>query len=178
MSTGEIVLRTARLVLTSISASDFAAARAIASDARVMACLGGAQSDAECRAWLERQLAHWRAHGFGRFRVDAGDRCVGFAGLRDCDHPPGPGVELAWRLAFDEWGKGYATEAARVCIEHGFSELGLREVVAVTTIGNARSRAVMTRLGMQHVPEQTYDHPELSEGDPLRTHVVYRLRAS
>ena len=155
-------------------------ALAIGRDARVMTSLGGAQTESECERWLERQLEHWRKHGYGRFRVAVGDRGVGFVGLSRYDFDRGivPDIEIAWRLAFDAWGYGYATEAARACIEHGFSELGLHEVVAVTSAGNVRSRAVMARLGMQHVPEQTFEHPELPESDPLRTHVVYRLSSS
>jgi len=174
------VLRTARLVLSPISPRDLGLALAIGRDSRVMASLGGVHTEAECERWLERQLEHWREHGYGRFRVDAESRGVGFVGLsrRDFDRGIVPGVELAWRLAFDAWGHGYATEAARACVEHGFSELGLHEVIAVTSVGNARSRAVMARLGMQHAPEQTFEHPELPEGDPLRTHVVYRLSAA
>ena len=178
MARGQGTIRTARLVLTPLLPSDFAAAYAVASDARVMAHLGGAQSEGECAAWLDRQLAHWRAHGYGRYRVEADERVIGFVGLRHFDAPPSSGVELAWRIAFEEWGKGYATEAARACIEQGFAVLGLEELIARTSSGNLRSRAVMLRLGMRHVPERTYEELEFPEGDPLRTHVVYCLRAS
>lgn len=178
MARVEPVIRTARLVLTPIAAGDFTAAYAIASDARVMEQLGGAQSEPECTAWLERQLEHWRKHGYGRFRVDADERAVGFIGLRHFADPQLSGVELAWRLAFAEFGNGYATEAARACIEHGFSKLGFEQLVARTSIGNTRSRAVMHRLGMHQAPDLSYEEPEFPQGDPRRTHVVYLLRAS
>jgi ribosomal-protein-alanine N-acetyltransferase len=47
--------------------------------------------------------------------------------------------------------------------------------VSFTAEGNARSRAVMERLGMHHDPREDFDHPRLAEGDPLRRHVLYRL---
>ena len=53
--------------------------------------------------------------------------------------------------------------------------LGLEEVVSFTTAGNARSRAVMARLGMRYDPADDFDHPRLAPGHPLRRHVLYRV---
>jgi ribosomal-protein-alanine N-acetyltransferase len=58
----------------------------------------------------------------------------------------------------------------------GFDELGLDEIVALTTSANARSRRVMERLGMTHDPADDFEHPVLPEGHPIRRHVLYRLR--
>jgi len=86
-----------------------------------------------------------------------------------------PAVDVAWRLAPPYWGRGYATEAAKVALDYGFDELGLKEIVAPTIPANRRSRRVMERLGMTRTPEDDFDHPRLPEG-PLRRHVLYRLR--
>ncbi len=37
--------------------------------------------------------------------------------------------------------------------------LGLDEIVAFTAAGNARSLAVMRRLGMRNDPKDDFDHP-------------------
>jgi hypothetical protein len=34
----------------------------------------------------------------------------------------------------------------------------------------------MERLGMTHDPSDDFEHPLLASGDPLRSHVPYRLR--
>jgi hypothetical protein len=34
----------------------------------------------------------------------------------------------------------------------------------------------MERLGMSRDPAEDFDHPNRPEGDPLRRHVLYRLR--
>jgi RimJ/RimL family protein N-acetyltransferase len=175
-----IELQTPRLTLRPLRRGDLNAVVTLGADARVMNSLGGTWSHAECRAWLERQLAHLEQHGYGRCLVTRNADFVGFVGLSRFDFDRGivPGVEVAWRLAFAEWGKGYATEAARAVLDHGFAQLGLREIIGVTQIDNARSRRVMDRLGMRHAPDETFAHPSLPIGDPLRTHVVYRLSAA
>ena len=86
-----------------------------------------------------------------------------------------PCIEIGWRLAFDYWGHGYATEAACAARDYGFRQLGLREIVSFTVTANQRSRKVMERIGMTHFPEDDFHHPLLPEGHPLRYPVLYRL---
>jgi RimJ/RimL family protein N-acetyltransferase len=87
-----------------------------------------------------------------------------------------PCVEVGWRLAYDHWGRGYATEAARAAIEFGFTNAGLDQIVSFTVPVNRRSRRVMERVGMTHSPADDFDHPNLAEGHRLRRHVLYRLQ--
>jgi ribosomal-protein-alanine N-acetyltransferase len=129
---------------------------------------------------IERIEAGFGQCGFGLWAVEvrSSGELAGFTGLAV---PPFeahfmPAVEVGWRLARPAWGHGYATEAARAALEFGFGEAGLGEVVSLTTAGNRRSRAVMERLGMTRDPGDDFEHPALAEGDPLRRHVLYRLR--
>jgi len=171
------VLHSARLELRPLTADDLALVLALNSDPQVMTPLGGALSPAAVSAWLDRQIAHFGKHGYGRYVVSRGRAFVGLVGLSRTDFESGivPGVEIAWRLALEHWGRGYATEAARAAIEEGFVHYGLDEVIAVTSVGNERSRRLMARLGMTHSERDSFDHPKLAAGDPLRRHVVYRL---
>ena len=84
-------------------------------------------------------------------------------------------VEVGWRLAREHWGQGYATEAARAWLAHGFGAMDVPEIVAFTAPANARSQAVMRRLGMRHDPARDFEHPALPEGHPLRPHLVYAI---
>jgi RimJ/RimL family protein N-acetyltransferase len=127
-------------------------------------------------------LAHFRAElderGWGWWAVEvaATGEFVGFAGLDPVDEElPFPGVEVGWRLARWAWGRGYATEAGRACLDHGFDALGLDEILAITAAGNERSRAVMRRLGMTYDPADDFEDPTVEAG-PLRHSVVYRIR--
>jgi RimJ/RimL family protein N-acetyltransferase len=67
-------------------------------------------------------------------------------------------VEIGWHLHPDSWGHGYATEAARAVLAHGF-DAGLPEIVAVSHTDNHASQQVMRRLGMEDrgVVEKWYD---------------------
>ena len=78
-----------------------------------------------------------------------------------------------WRLAFQYWGKGFASEAAKGALRVAFQSLALPEVVAFTTIHNRRSRAVMERLGMQE--SGIFEHPQVPESNALRLHCLYRI---
>jgi RimJ/RimL family protein N-acetyltransferase len=176
----DLNLRTARLLLQPVGFGDLEEAVRLGGDERVMASFAGVHSAEVSGAWLEREVAHWQAHSFGRFHVSCAGAFVGFVGLTRYELDAGivSGVEVAWRLAFDAWGNGYATEAARAVIGDGFGRVGLRDVIAITTPGNGRSLRVMERLGMTPCPDETFEHPGLPPGHPLRTHVLYRLLAS
>jgi RimJ/RimL family protein N-acetyltransferase len=69
-------------------------------------------------------------------------------------------VEIGWHLHPDSWGHGYATEAARAVLAHGFGH-GLPEIIAVTHPGNEPSQNVCRKLGMEHrgIVEKWYDGP-------------------
>ena len=82
-----------------------------------------------------------------------------------------PCVEIGWRLAHHAWGKGYATEAAQACLEHG-----LKEIVSFTVPQNLRSRRVMEKLGMTYDEQENFAHPRLPKEHPLSIHVLYRLK--
>jgi ribosomal-protein-alanine N-acetyltransferase len=145
-----------------------------------MAAFGGSLTWEKSREWLGRLLVHWQEHRFGRFFVEDANFFVGVVGLSRTDLDAGivPDIEIAWRLAHDHWGKGYATEAAHAVITDGFCRLGIRNIVGVTTPDNMRSRRVMERLGMIPSPGETFEHPLLPRGHPMRTHLVYRLSSS
>jgi RimJ/RimL family protein N-acetyltransferase len=84
-------------------------------------------------------------------------------------------AELGYRFKRSAWGKGYATEGSRALIHKGFTELGVRRVVAETMVVNAASRRVMENAGLEYVRtfHQSWPYPiEGSEhGD-----VEYALR--
>ena len=57
--------------------------------------------------------------------------------------------EIGWAVAPAQQGHGYATEAARALLAHGFEELRLHRVIATCQPENAASVRVMEKLGMR-----------------------------
>ncbi|MEM1399417.1 MAG: GNAT family N-acetyltransferase [Pseudomonadota bacterium] len=175
-------LETERLILRHWRDSDREPFAALNADARVMEHFPSVKSRAESDGQVTRFAKHFDDHGFGLWAVEVKDGApfIGFVGLMvpHFDAPFMPCVEIGWRLAFDQWGKGYATEAARRAIDDGFTRLGLSELVSFTVEANVRSRAVMDRLGMTHDPSGDFDHPLIDKNDPTCRHVLYRLSAA
>jgi RimJ/RimL family protein N-acetyltransferase len=175
-------IRTERLLLRALTDSDRPAWAAIHADPAFMATLSPVLDRTGADALLDGVLARWDELGYGWWCVDLDSTCIGAAGLTtptwtaawmDTDRPT---VELAWRIASPHWGHGYAPEAAAAAVSYGFDVLGRDELVAFTSVGNASSRRVMAKLGMVHDPTADFDHPNVAPGDPLRRHVLYRLR--
>ncbi len=61
-----------------------------------------------------------------------------------------PQVEVGYRLQPAHWGHGYATEAARRLVEHGFEQLELGTIAAIVNVENAASNRVIQKLGFMH----------------------------
>jgi RimJ/RimL family protein N-acetyltransferase len=57
-------------------------------------------------------------------------------------------AELGYWIAVPFWGRGYATEASRALLEHGFATFGLHRVQARHFVRNPASGRVMQKLGM------------------------------
>lgn len=148
-------------------------------DPRVMEFLPSVLTREESDALAGRIIEKLTRDGFGLWAVEVVGVAdfIGFVGLNAPKFEAHftPCIEIGWRLAYEHWGHGYATEAATAVMRFGFEQLGLKEIVSFTSTANMRSRRVMERLGMSNSPADDFDHPRLPEGHPLRRHVLYRL---
>jgi RimJ/RimL family protein N-acetyltransferase len=95
------------------------------------------------REWLER--------GYGMLAVldRVTGRFLGRAGLKYWDQFDE--TEVGWALRRDAWGHGYATEAARACIDWGFASLQLPFLTAMIHPQNDASIRLAHRLGMSRL---------------------------
>ncbi len=166
-------LRSPRLLLRRWRPADRAPFAALNADPEVMRYFPAPLSPAESDALVDRIEAAFEREGWGLWALEerATGAFLGFTGVARVGFEAHftPAVEVGWRLARAAWGRGYATEAARTALEHA----ALDAVVSFTAVANARSRAVMERLGMTFAGE--FEHPRLPAGHPLRRHVLYRL---
>lgn len=174
-----VILHTERLTLRQWRTSDLGAASLMHADERVGTWLGGTLSGEGSAAFVDRQAVGLALRGIGRFAVElnATGEFVGAVGLGGVgsEFSFGPALEIAWRVAPDAQGHGYATEAAAAVLHYADGLFAVVRIAAFTAISNLASLAVMTRLGM--VPDDTlanaeFDHPKLSSDHALRRHAL------
>ena len=171
-------LRTERLLLRRWRPEDRAPFAALNADPEVMRHFPAPLTRRESDALADRIEESIERDGWGLWALEerATNGFLGFTGLAEpaFDAHFMPAVEIGWRLARPTWGHGFASEAARAAAAFAFTQLGLDEIVSMAVAGNARSRAVMRRLGMRREPADDFDHPLVREPH-LRRHVLYRL---
>jgi len=84
-----------------------------------------------------------------------------------------PAIDIGWRLKRSAWGKGYATEGARRCLEYAFHELDIKKIISVCTIQNNKSENVMQKIGM--TKKGSFNHPELIGYPEYEKHFCYEI---
>ena len=149
-----VYLETKRLILRDWQDGDLEHFARINNDAVIMEFYPSRLDDAASAKLVKHFQEHINKHGYGFFAVENKEdgRFVGFAGLSHVptNMPFAPAVELAWRMDYNFWGKGYATEATRALLTFGFDECDLKEIVAYCVQGNDRAQHVLDRLGFEH----------------------------
>jgi RimJ/RimL family protein N-acetyltransferase len=123
-----------------------------------------------------RDLLNENSFGLWAAQEKSSGEFMGFVGLM---HHNIPGIsfmpcyEIGWRLDKKYWGKGYATEAAKVVLAFGLKDLQLEKIYSFTAKGNIPSINVMKKIGLQERPELAFEHPRIPDESPVKSHVVY-----
>jgi RimJ/RimL family protein N-acetyltransferase len=127
---------------------------------------------------IDRIKTQLSVHQYGLFAVEEKEthQFMGFTGFA---HPKfesffTPCVEIGWRFHPDYWKRGFATEAAKACLQFGWDHLKFQEIYSFTSLHNTPSENVMKRSGMQYI--STFEHPLITEGHYLKTHVLYHSK--
>lgn len=172
------MIETARLVLRRDTPADRAALHAMWADPRVMADLGPVKSAEASDAALAKH-AGYHDQGLGFWVVERREdgAVIGFCGLKPGapDTPIAGALEIGWMLAVPYWRQGYAQEAAAASMDWAWRHRDDDAIVAITARQNAKSRDLMERLGMAHVPALDFAHPLFTIDDPRRDTVTYRI---
>lgn len=173
------MIETERLILAEWRDDHRDAIAAINADPVVMRYFVAPMTRAESDAQVDRQIAAQAEHGFCFWAVErkADGVLLGLAGLKT--GAPGTPIqddlEIGWRLGQAGWGQGFATEAARAALAHGFRDPAVPRIAAITTTNNEKSWRVMERLGMVRDHRADFDHPAVPVGSPVRPHITYRI---
>jgi RimJ/RimL family protein N-acetyltransferase len=146
-----VTLETDRLVLRMLRESDLDAYAEMCGDPEVMRYIGDGQPLTRPLAWrnLAMMVGHWSLRGYGLWAAE--ERVSGvLVGRIGFWYPEGwPGFEIGWTLRRAFWGRGYATEGARVALGYAFTHLQQPQVLSLIHPYNAASIRVAQRLGEQ-----------------------------
>ena len=144
-----IVAQTERLTLREFDLQDAIDLFELNSDPEVVRYTGDTPfvtvQDAE--QFLNSYSAYERT-GFGRWAVirNTDKKFIGWNGLKLNEEGLN---DLGFRFFRDQWGKGYATESAKACLELGFGRFELEEIIGRTAKQNLASMHVLEKLGMR-----------------------------
>ncbi len=162
-----VLIETERLLLRALVMDDldeFATLHRDPEVVRFVRALDRGQAEERLRA-NEQEWAE-RGHGMLAVLDRSSGRLLGRVGLKYW--PQFKETEAGWLLGRDAWGHGYATEAARACLESGFAMLPVPYITAMIQPANTRSTQVAQRLGFQPLRE------DVLLGDPVIVHAVNR----
>ena len=145
-------LQTGRLLLRDLEPEDLDVLTALFADEEVMRWIGagGVLGRDVAAGMIERQQHHYLERGWGQWATveRASGRMIGVCGLILWSSMGGSEeLEVAYLLARDAWGKGFATEAATAIRDYGVT---IRpDLVSLIYPDNAASINVARKVGMR-----------------------------
>ena len=166
----QIVLETDRLRLRRFTLADVDLLFALDADPAVTRFINGGKPtprDAIQHEIIPGILRYYESTpGFGRWAATerASGEFLGWFSFRRWPEGGPDDAVLGYRLRQTAWGRGYATEGARVVIRKGFEDLGVERIVAHTMAVNIGSRRVMEKCGLSLV---RIFHQEWPDSDPI-----------
>ncbi len=171
------IFKSQRLGFRNWKPSDTDKLFALNSDKDVMEFFAFLPSYEQTKALIKKMTTQFDENGFCYFAVDElqTDEFIGFIGIakQNFEADFTPCVDIGWRLAKKYWGKGYATEGAKRCLEFAFFNKKLESIKAVAPQINLKSIKVMEKIGMKYV--KNFEHPALKEDKRLETCTLYEI---
>jgi len=101
--------------------------------------------------------ADYKKNGFGRWAVclRSTNEFLGWCGLKyEAENDE---IDIGFRFYKKYWGNGYATEAAKACIQYGFKNLKISEIVGRAYKANIASIQVLKKCNLTLEKEFLYD---------------------
>jgi ribosomal-protein-alanine N-acetyltransferase len=152
----QIFIETKRLLLRELVPSDEQGMFEMDADPEVHKYLGNqpVKTMEECREVIHFIRQQYIDNGIGRWAVveKETNQFIGWAGfklIKEEINNHSDFYDLGYRFIKKYWGKGYATEATKACIDYGFNKMDLQEIYARTMTDNLNSRKVLEKSGFE-----------------------------
>ena len=146
-----ILITTERLWLREILPADVDGLLEIWADPIAMQWFPKTLTREELQALLARNQKRYEQYGHGLWAVlsKADQQLLGDCGLVRWDIDGVDELEVGYHFKRKHWGQGYATEAARACMDYAFRQLGTKRIISMIRPENLPSRRVAERNGLQ-----------------------------
>ena len=147
----EFFLKTERLGLRQLTQDDFADLCEMLYDSAVMYAWEHTFTETQVQEWIDRQFVRYAQTGVGVWAAveKETDEMVGQFGLVQTNIEGEDVLELTYMLKKTHWGKGFAVEGGKACLDYAFSEMGVDKVYASIRPENQSSRKVAENLGFE-----------------------------
>ena len=166
-------LVTERLVLRPLRLEDTEALYAMYVDPEVMRYMSGLYTGTleQLRERLALRIAEHEADGFGLLATELREtgELIGRCGHLQWNIEGCVETEVGYLFARAHWGKGYATEAARVLIADAFRRLSASRVISLIHPDNIASQRVAEHNGLRFDREVSVEGIEV---DPIHLYVL------
>jgi RimJ/RimL family protein N-acetyltransferase len=165
----DIILETERLIIREHVLSDAPFFFTLNSNYNVVKYTGDSSFKMieEAEKIVQYVMNQYKENGYGRWLVTEKEtgNPIGWCGLKF--HTDTKETDIGYRLLESAWGKGYATESAKACIDYGFKHFNLNRIIGDAIKENTASINVFKKLGMTYLKDSLLDNIES---------VVYELK--
>ena len=150
------ILQTKRLLFRLYTSADEEALYEVFADPYARTFYPEMADRARVRAWIDWNLRNYEEFGFGLWAMElktGGGKLIGDCGLTYQDVEGKRQLEIGYHVIQYERGKGYATEAARRCLDFGFIHTACESICSIVRPSNAASCMVAGRI---HTAEREF----------------------
>ncbi len=159
-----MLIETNRLILRNLELSDVQGIFELDSDPDVHKYLGNnpIKTLKEAEGIVTYIRNQYTQHGIGRWAVidKLTNEFIGWSGLKYETQvkKDEPYFDIGYRLKKKFWGKGIATESAKLALAYGFEELKLKEISGAADVQNIASNKILQKIGLKYANRFNYDN--------------------
>jgi len=154
-------IKTERLTLRKIEQSDYEEMKIILQDEKLMLIgWGKTYSDEEVHGWIDKITEQYEDFGYSYYLAveKSTNVVIGIMGILPVNIKETDYIEIAYILKQEFWGKGYATEGIKACVDYIFNVLNADKCIAQVIPENTSSSKIAKRLGMKVIDDYMRDN--------------------